>query len=148
MKLPSVKTRYFVLHPTSYGVGTLGRIGFRLPDGRSILLHYFPPQEPSSRYHDHPWAFTTLVLWGGYLDLSVGPDGEVVQDRLRMGSVRRRAARHRHKTKVSRRTFTVIVTSRTEREWCEGTPDEWVCGGDLQDFADGLGMNGEEQARI
>lgn len=69
----SIKTKHFVFHPLSYGTATLARIGLRRADGRAIMFHYFPPHEAST-FHDHPWHFTTLVLWGAYDDVT--PCGE------------------------------------------------------------------------
>lgn len=164
--MKSIKTKYFVFHPLSYGTATLARVSFRRSDGRALMFHYFPPHEATT-FHDHPWPFTTLVLWGSYTDLTpcekcagqgfdstvnvllargsdrwctrCGGSG-VLLDRVRMGERRRRPATHRHRTIVRHRTFTVVVCGRTEREWCEGTPDEWECGGVETDFAEGLGM--------
>jgi hypothetical protein len=34
--------------------------------GNSVLLHYFPQPDEDRCLHDHPWAFTTTILAGGY----------------------------------------------------------------------------------
>lgn len=137
--MKAIKKKYFVFHPLSYGTATLARIGFRTPSGRQLLLHYFPPHEAPT-YHDHPWHFRTFILWGGYTDVSTGRYGQLVHDDLRIGSYRFRPALHRHKTIVGRPTFTIVLTGPTEREWCEGTPEHWVCDGDVEDFNATLGM--------
>jgi hypothetical protein len=147
-----IKTRWFVLYPLSYGSATLARFGLCLPGGRRLLLHYFPPYE-APKFHDHPWHFRTLVLWGGYTDLSPCPAAHsgaegcevcdstgLVADELRAGSYRSRPALHRHRTIVRRRTFTIVFTGPHEREWCEGTPETWVCGGEVEDFDSTRGM--------
>lgn len=162
----SIKTRYFVFHPLAYSregsdVQSLARVGFRTRSGRALLLHYFPAHE-SRTFHDHPWHFRTLVLFGGYEDLSpcekcagtgyespacgnprkcARCDGSgVLVDRLGMFSTRYRPAKHRHRTRVKRRAVTIVLTGPTEREWCEGLPGEWTCGGVEADFTEGLGM--------
>lgn len=65
----SIKTRWFLYHPHSYGIATLMRIGFRFR-GRGLYLHHFRPHA-EDEFHDHPWPFRTLVLWGGYVDDSL-----------------------------------------------------------------------------
>lgn len=135
-----IKTRFLTFHPVSYGTATLARLSLGLkPDGRRLMFHYFPKQDFASTYHDHPWSFWTLVLWGGYVDRSVASAALLTDDTLRMGSIRHREARHRHKTKVLRRTFTVVLTSGDERQWCEGDISDWMCDGVPADFNETLG---------
>lgn len=142
-----LKTRFFTFHPVSYGVGSLARLSIGLhPEGRRIMFHYFPKNEdPGPEYHDHPWPFWTVVLWGAYTDESWGiPYAHwkplKVLDRLHAGSIRHRPATHRHRTLVHRRTFTVVFRGTTVRAWCEGTTEDWKCEGSPADFAETLGM--------
>lgn len=79
----------------------------------SIRLHRWQSSDDERAFHDHPWWFVTLVIWGGYVDES--PDG---RDRLRAGSVRFRPAIHRHTVRVTRPgTWTVMITGRSIRRW-------------------------------
>lgn len=135
-----VKGRFLTFHPVSYGTGTLARlsIGFK-PSGRRLMLHYFPVQDYASTYHDHPWSFRTLVLWGKYIDQSVNAVGNHCYDVLTFGSTRHRAAQHRHKTKVLKRTVTLVLAGSTQRNWCEGTETDWKCEGTPEHFAETLG---------
>lgn len=135
-----IKTPLLTFHPVSYGVGSLARLSIGLrSEGRRIMFHYFPVDENPQTYHDHPWPFVTLVLWGSYTDLSVDADGTAIE-RLSRGSVRHRAATHRHKTYVHQPTFTVVLRGATTRQWCEGTTEDWMCDGDPTDFDETLGM--------
>lgn len=146
-----VVTRFLTFHPVSYGVGSLARLSIGLhPEGRRLMLHYFPRNEdPGPEFHDHPWPFWTLVLWGSYTDESIGlalwtpPDGYVryiKRDALHAGSVRHRLATHRHRTFVHQPTFTVVFRGATERMWCEGTTEDWKCDGEPVDFNETIGM--------
>lgn len=121
-----------VYHPHSYGIATLLRVGVKVA-GFQLLLHHFRPHT-ELEFHDHPWAFRTLVLWGGYRDESLLDDGTVVVDQLGPLSARRRAAMHAHRTSTTRHTWTIVFTGRKQRQWCKGTPETWVCGGEVQDF--------------
>lgn len=93
--------------------------------GHKLLLHRFRPHR-DFEYHDHPWPFVTLVVWGAYVDES--PNG---RDRLRMGSIRRRSEHHMHRTSCARTTWTLVVTGRWRRAWCRGMDPTaqatWTC---------------------
>lgn len=140
----SIKTRWFIFHSHSYGIATLMRIGFVLPGGRKLLLHHFRPHH-EDRFHDHPWSFRTIVLWGGYIDESlaesIGSERLVIRDRLRFLSMRQRPALHAHRTACSGHTVTLVLTGPPKREWCEGYPQQWACEGDPQDFDTTRGMH-------
>lgn len=127
-----IVTKRIVFHPHSYGIATLMRVGVRFA-GRQLVLHHFQPHQ-EVEFHDHPWPFRTVVLWGGYVDESLGPHAEVVRDELRIGSTRRRPARHTHRTSCTRHTVTLVLTGRKERAWCRGPGEPylggWVCDGD------------------
>lgn len=138
MPLPTIKRKYIVFHPHSYGIATLMRIGVKLPSGRQFLLHHFRPHS-EDEFHDHPWSFRTFVLWGSYVDESLGWDG-LVRDVLRPGSTRRRPALHAHRTSCTGHVWTFVVTGPKERQWCKGTPESWVCGGEVADFDATRGM--------
>lgn len=75
-----------------------GRLG-------KVMLHEFLPTSRDRDHHDHPAAFLTIVLRGGYDDVRL--DGRV--DRLRAGSIRYRSATHAHKTCAGPRGATTLV---------------------------------------
>jgi hypothetical protein len=78
-----------------------------------LLLHHFLPNADDRAEHDHPSSFFTLVLAGGYSDLS--PEGV---DRMRPGSLRFRPAEHRHKTKVGPKgCWTLVLMGPKRRAW-------------------------------
>lgn len=134
----SIQKKFFLFHPHSYGVATLMRIGviFR---GRKIVLHHFRPHQ-EFEFHDHPWSFRTFVLWGTYVDESLGDHHEIIKDVLRAPCTRYREADHAHRTSCKRHVWTFVITSRKKRQWCMGTPEAWICGGKITDFDQERGM--------
>jgi hypothetical protein len=83
--------------------------------GFSIRLHRFCADHEDVHPHSHPWSFVTLVLAGGYDDISM-TDGRV--DKLRAGSVRLRPSAHRHRTRVGAHgCTTLLLTGCLTNEW-------------------------------
>lgn len=79
----------------------------------SVRVHEWIRSDDKRYFHDHPWSFITLVLWGGYTDVN-----ETGQDRLRMGSIRYRHATHKHYVHVHPGgALTVLITTPKIREW-------------------------------
>ena len=79
----------------------------------SIRLHHWLHSDDARAKHDHPWWFVTLVLWGGYTDLS--PDGA---DCLTAGSIRFRPALHRHTVSVHPGgCWSILLTGSMRRWW-------------------------------
>src|ERR1700722_4369121 len=79
----------------------------------SVRLHHWTGSDDDRALHDHPWWFVTLVLAGGYRDVS--EDGE---DRVGPGSVRFRRATYRHTVQVDPGgCWTLLLTGPERREW-------------------------------
>lgn len=79
----------------------------------SFRIHEWYADDDTRHMHDHPHWFWTLVLRGGYVDVS--PEGE---DHLLAGSARFRPAEYRHSvTKVKPGTITLLVTGPSTRRW-------------------------------
>lgn len=92
---------------------------------RRIYIHIFARPDKDREFHDHPWAFDTLVLWGGYIEKSHvmrngKPTGEIKTDKLGWLSFRRRPAEHAHRIIElrARRVVTLVM-----RDW--GRKREW-----------------------
>lgn len=128
----------FVYRPHSYGLATLMRVGFKIA-GRGFYLHHFRPHT-ETEFHDHPWNFRTIVLWGRYVDESLDQQGRVYRDVLRPLSTRYRLATHAHRTSCEGHVLTLVFVSRKRRHWCKGTPEGWVCKGEVEDFDATRGM--------
>lgn len=81
--------------------------------GYAIRLHHWLASDDQRHLHDHPWWMLTIMLRGGYTDIST--DGE---DYLSVGSIRFRPALHHHTVKVdSGGAWTLLITGRKSRNW-------------------------------
>lgn len=79
----------------------------------SLRLYRWQSSDDDHAYHDHPSWFITVVLWGGYTDIS--PKG---RDTLRVGSIRLRPAQHRHTVQINKSgTWTLMVWGQPTRRW-------------------------------
>src|SRR5262245_9881749 len=79
----------------------------------SMRVHHWYSSDDHRAFHDHPWWFVTLVLRGGYTDVS--PAG---RERMTPGKVRFRPAIHRHTTEVdSGGCWSLLLTGRQKRRW-------------------------------
>lgn len=108
--------------------------------GRKLMVHHFLPGSEDMSVHDHPSPFWTLVLRGGYDDIELCPackgkghleaayrewacpvgcaHGEIVGDHMRAGMLRRRDARHAHRTRtLPSGAWTLVLMGRKERAW-------------------------------
>jgi len=79
----------------------------------SIRVHNFMRSDDKRFFHDHGWSFLTIVLRGGYIDVS--PDGK---DKLTVGSIRYRKDEHKHYVKVEEiGCWTLLFTGPNKRKW-------------------------------
>jgi hypothetical protein len=79
----------------------------------SIRIHHWYYSDDSRYFHDHPWWFVTLVLKGGYTDVS-----PTKNDTLTFWSIRWRSAYHRHYVAVNKGgCWTVMLTGPALRQW-------------------------------
>lgn len=79
----------------------------------SIRVHQWIRSDDKRYFHDHPWHFITLVLRGGYTDVS--PTG---RDVLTAGSFRYRRAEHQHYVDVPPGgALTLLITTAPLRNW-------------------------------
>jgi hypothetical protein len=79
----------------------------------SVRVHHWLESDDKRAFHDHPWWFVTLVVRGGYTDMS-----PTHSEHLRAGSVRFRPALHRHTVVPDKSgAWTVLVTGPPSRSW-------------------------------
>lgn len=122
--------------------------------GHKVRLHHFLPDMVEDHSHDHPWDFWTLVLWGEYTDIRVryvpgwvesgiDSDDRLVEscsyERMTQGTLRRRPALHRHRTRAGAKgCWTLVWTKPEKREWgFFGFNNTWV---QWQEFLDRFGQ--------
>lgn len=86
----------------------------------SIRLHHWLHSDDNRALHDHPWWFITLILKGGYTDLSHN------NEHLSQGSIRFRKAEHQHSVKVGKGgAWTVLLTGPKTRKWGFQVGKKW-----------------------
>lgn len=85
-----------------------------------LRLHHFFRGDDDREPHDHPWGFVTLVLAGGYVDVSV-----MGADVLRRGSVRYRPARHAHRVETAG-CWTLVLSGPITRAWGFWAAEGWT----------------------
>jgi hypothetical protein len=77
--------------------------------------------------HDHPWAFVSLILKGGYVEHSrFSMDDPIVCRRYRPLNLLFRPAKWTHRLEVTKTCWTFVVTFKKIREWGFHTPFGWV----------------------
>ena len=106
---------------------------FALPGGRRLYLHHFVGSDWSRDRHDHPKNFTSIGLFGGYVEeYALFPVFEATGARpdrkqFRAPWIRYFDARHIHRLRVSRRgCWTLVWVGRTRREWGFWRRGEWI----------------------
>lgn len=86
----------------------------------NIYLHKFCRDDIDRALHDHPWASLSIVLRGGYYEITDGPDGTQQRRWWRAGSIILRRAIHRHRVELSRDktpAWTLFITGPKVRVW-------------------------------
>lgn len=110
--------------------------GKRYGDGRKVFLHCFCRSDDDVP-HDHPWPYTSVVLWGGYwehtftgrVNLQTG-ERELTRKWYGPGSIIRREAHHVHRVEIpeGKRCWTLFIPGAKVRSWffhCNSGPVEW-----------------------
>jgi hypothetical protein len=88
----------------------------------SIRLHHWIASDDDRFQHDHPWAFITFVLKGGYTDVS--PQGK---QRMGKWAIAFRPALHRHTVQVDKGgSWTIMITGPQTRNWGFWVKDKFV----------------------
>lgn len=87
----------------------------------SVRLHHWIHSDDGRAFHDHPWWFITIVLWGSYTDKT--PDGD---ERMTLGKVKFRPALHMHTVKVDPKgAWTFLLTGPKSRKWGFKLGQKW-----------------------
>lgn len=85
-----------------------------------VYLHHLHASDEDRALHDHPWAFLTFLVSGGYFEHT--PTGRFWRRRF---SLLARPAAWQHRLELVRPTWTLILRSRRLREWGFITPSGW-----------------------
>jgi hypothetical protein len=71
--------------------------------------------------HDHPWAFISFILKGGYVEHTA--TGSKI---YHPGQLLYRRAKWAHKLEIHQPAWTLVITFRKTRMWGFFTPRGWV----------------------
>jgi hypothetical protein len=71
--------------------------------------------------HDHPWAFLTFLMKGGYVEHN--QKGSKVYSRF---SLLYRPAKYLHRLEIHQPVWTFVITFKKVRTWGFVTPRGWV----------------------
>lgn len=86
-----------------------------------VYLHCIVATDTDRNLHDHPFDFTTVILWGGYYEHS--PSG---RRWCGPGSIIQHKAEDLHRIELSRPAWTLFLRGPERRAWGFQTPDGWV----------------------
>lgn len=88
----------------------------------SLRLHHWLTGDDPRALHDHPWSFVTIILSGGYADVT-----EHGRERMGPGRVRFRPAGHRHTVEVGKGgCWSLVITGPHTRFWGFWRKGRWV----------------------
>jgi hypothetical protein len=89
-----------------------------------VNLHHIRRSDSDQHLHDHPWDYTSLILWGGYIEETfqtpAHPGNELPQtkfERYGIGSLLRRTAEHTHKLHLNKPAWTLVFLGPRRRKW-------------------------------
>lgn len=95
-----------------------------------VLLHRMNAPDPGLDLHDHPWAFVSIILKGGYVeDRGLSDDPDRIQENVRKPfSVKRLDLDECHSIRRLLRgsSWSLIICGPRRREWGFYTPYGWV----------------------
>lgn len=88
-----------------------------------IYLHRILRSDDDRHLHDHPFNFTTIILWNGYEEVTPGD-----WKWRGVGSVIRHQAKDYHRLIVpeGKTTWSLFIRGRKYREWGFATSDGWI----------------------
>jgi hypothetical protein len=109
-------------------------LGTSTSEGRRIYLHFFHRSDSDRALHDHPWPFTSLVLWPGYFEWTDEPTRRICSIAIQrptwygpLSILRRRATwRHRVQLLPGRNCWTLVWVGKKERSWGFHCERRWV----------------------
>ncbi len=105
------------------------RIGHRFR--WSLRIHHIVRSDRDRELHDHPFDFVSLILWGGYVEITptrfTDPEGTPNHRRwYGPGSIIRRKAENLHRLELKRPAWTLVLRGPIRREWGFVTTMGWV----------------------
>lgn len=89
------------------------------PPAGAVYLHRFRRGDRDQALHDHPWPFTSVILWGGYWEWTADARGVLRRRWYGPGRVLKRPSGHRHRVELpaGRECWTLVFKGAKERSW-------------------------------
>lgn len=121
---------YAKRHPFSHIPGYMERfwvLHYRRWMPYSIRVHHILRSDTDRHLHDHPWPYITIILRGGYWEITKAPDllGRLQYRWYGPGSILVRNKDHRHKLDLveGTTTWTLFIMGRKVNHWGFFTPE-------------------------
>lgn len=98
----------------------------------SIKLHHIVRSDLGRHLHDHPWDFVTVILWGGYYEvtpLKKLSNGTITGNQwYKPGSIIRHKAKDRHRVELKneKACWSLVICGPRKREWGFHTDTGWM----------------------
>ena len=94
----------------------------------SVYLHGIYKADEDKHMHDHPWDFTSLVLYGYYSEKLRASDGKSDSNVRHPWSIARRKAEQFHMIEKlwTKKVFTIVITGKRRREWGYNVDGWWI----------------------
>jgi len=102
-------------------------------DFSNVYLHRFSGSDEDRALHDHPWASTSVLIAGRYIEHT--PAGQAMRG---AGDVIQRRASDAHRVEIlpGETAVTLFFTGPVERQWGFLCPQGWVHWRDFTDPTD------------
>lgn len=102
-------------------------------DMANVYLHEFRRSDDDRALHDHPWASTSCILFGRYIEHT--PEGSFMRE---AGDVISREAEALHRVELcpGETAITLFITGPKVREWGFACPQGWRHWRDFVDARD------------
>lgn len=104
--------------------------------GWNLYIHHFHRSDEDRELHDHPWGFWSLILWGGYVEVTPAQrefttslnEPRVKRAWIGPGKLIYRPAEwiHRVEIPVGKCSWSLVVTTSKRRCWGFWTRQGWV----------------------
>jgi hypothetical protein len=95
---------------------------------QNVYLHEIKRNDDDRALHDHPFANTSVIISGGYLEHTVDSDGNSVTYERRPGDVITRDAEYAHRLELidNEPCVSLFFTGPIVREWGFHCPNGWI----------------------
>lgn len=99
----------------------------------NVYIHRFLRDDDERATHDHPFTFISIVIRGGYYELTHGPDWTLLRKWRGRFSIAYRPARWLHRVELARNedgtaqeAWTIVLRGRRFRTWGFMCKHGWV----------------------